>query len=83
MKGVAEEIKGFANGGRIGFADGPKDPSKRKFMKLMGIMSLLPFGLGKLFKAGKPVVEKLTNTPTVMPDWFPNFVEKFMFNSCW
>ena len=48
-----------AEGGRIGFADGPKDPSKRKFMKLMGIMSLLPFGIGKGFKMAEkaaPVV---------------------------
>ena len=41
---------GAAEGGRIGFADGPDDPSKRKFMKLMGIMSLLPFGIGKGIK---------------------------------
>jgi len=40
----------YALGGRIGFADGPKDPSKRKFMKLMGILSLLPYGLGKIAK---------------------------------
>ena len=70
----------MSQGGRIGFADGPKDPSKRTFLKLMGGIASLPF-VGKFFKAGKPVVEKLANTPTVMPDWFPNFVEKFMFNS--
>ena len=45
-----EMMIGAAEGGRIGFADGPKDPSKRKFIKLMGIMSLLPFGIGKGFK---------------------------------
>ena len=45
-----EMMVGAAEGGRIGFADGPDDPSKRKFMKLMGIMSLLPFGIGKGFK---------------------------------
>ena len=44
------DVQGAAEGGRIGFADGPKDPSKRKFMKLMGIMSLLPFGIGKFAK---------------------------------
>jgi len=54
-----EMMVGAAEGGRIGFADGPKDPSKRKFMKLMGIMSLLPFGIGKGFKMAEkaaPVV---------------------------
>ena len=45
-----EMMIGAAEGGRIGFADGPDDPSKRKFMKLMGIMSLLPFGIGKGIK---------------------------------
>ena len=44
-----------AEGGRIGFADGPDDPSKRKFMKLMGILSLLPYGLGKLIKPAAKV----------------------------
>ena len=54
-----EMMVGAAEGGRIGFADGPKDPSKRKFMKLMGILSLLPFGIGKGFKMAEkaaPVV---------------------------
>jgi len=75
-----EDIQGAAEGGRIGFADGPKDPSKRTFMKIMAGIASLPV-VGKFFKAGKPVVEKLVNTPTVMPDWFPNFVQKFMNNS--
>jgi len=75
-----EDIQGAAEGGRIGFADGPDDPSKRTFLKLMGGIASLPF-VGKFFKSGKPIIEKLANTPTVMPDWFPNFVEKFMFNS--
>ena len=41
-----EDVQGAAEGGimRLGFADGPDDPSKRKFMKLMGILSLLPYG---------------------------------------
>ena len=50
-----EDVQGAAEGGRIGFADGPKDPSKRKFMKLMGILSLLPYGLGKLIKPAAKV----------------------------
>ena len=50
-----EDIQGAAEGGRIGFADGPKDPSKRKFMKLMGILSLLPYGIGKLMKPAAKV----------------------------
>jgi len=41
-----------AEGGRIGFKDGGEkiDQKRRMILKGMGIMSLLPFGLGKLFK---------------------------------
>jgi len=51
-----EVMIGAAEGGRIGFADGPdekglKSPSRRKFLKttgkLAGILALLPFGIGK------------------------------------
>ena len=49
-RAASEMMVGAAEGGRIGFADGPDDPSKRKFIKLMGIMSLLPFGIGKGIK---------------------------------
>ena len=69
----------YSLGGRVSFANGPDDPSKRKFMKLMGIMSLLPFGIGKAFKMAEkaaPVVQQLKNTTTTMPDWFPDFVNK-------
>ena len=77
-----ETMIGAAEGGRIGFADGPEDPSKRKFMKFMGIMSLLPFGIGKAFKMAEkaaPVVQQLKNTSTSMPEWFPNMINKVMF----
>jgi len=55
-----------ADGGLIrqGFADGPPDPSKRKFMKIMGGLASLPI-FGKFLKpatkaieAGAPVAEK-------------------------
>ena len=65
---------------RLGFADGPKDPSKRTFLKIMGGLASLPI-VGKFFKGAKPVVEKLANTPTKMPDWFPKFVDKFVSRS--
>jgi hypothetical protein len=71
----------YSLGGRIGFKDGPKNPGRRTFIKGMGILAALPF-VGKFIKpAAKPIIQKLSNTPTVMPDWFPNFVEKFMRNS--
>jgi hypothetical protein len=37
-----------AYGGRIGFAEGPEDPSKRKFMKIMGGLASLPI-VGRFF----------------------------------
>ena len=58
-----EMMVGAAEGGRIGFADGPNDPSKRKFMKLMGILSLLPYGIGKMIKPAAKVAE--TAAPVV------------------
>ena len=71
-----------ANGGRIGFADGPMDPKRRAFMKIMaGIASLPIFSkfIGKS-EIAKPVV-KIAGTTTKMPDWFPDFVNKMMFST--
>jgi hypothetical protein len=46
-----------ADGGRIGYANGPEDPTKRKFMKVgLGILGALPFGVGKLLQ--KPAVKE-------------------------
>ena len=65
---AAEMMVGAAEGGRIGFADGPdekglKSPSRRSFLKttgkLAGIAALLPFGIGKGIKMAEkaaPVV---------------------------
>ena len=54
-------IPGLAEGGRIGYKDGPPDPTKRRFMKTaLGIASMIP-GAGMLAKGAKvaaPVVTK-------------------------
>ena len=75
-----------AYGGRMGFDEGgPSDPSKRKFMKIMGGLASLPV-VGKFFRVAEqtPVVQnifteiqKLKNSETIMPDWFPTFLDKF------
>ena len=56
-------IPGLAEGGRIGYKDGPDKPGRRKFMKMAaGIASLIP-GLGMIGKGAKvaaPVVAKAT-----------------------
>ena len=52
-------LPGLAEGGRIGYKDGPKDPKRRTFMKAAaGLASLLPFGIGKGVKMAAPVVTK-------------------------
>ena len=48
----------FAEGGRIGYKDGPDKPGRRKFIKTaVGIATLIP-GLGKGIKLAKPAIEK-------------------------
>ena len=68
-EGIQETVQKYANGGRIGFADGPEDPGKRKFMKIMGGLASLPI-VGRLFdvaqvaeKAAPAVVETFKNAP--------------------
>ena len=66
---AAKDYRGYANGGRIGFAEGPEDPSKRKFMKIMGGLASLPI-VGRFFdvaqvaeKAAPAVIETFKNAP--------------------
>jgi hypothetical protein len=89
---AAKRYRGYEKGGivssigRVGFADGPEDPSKRKFMKIMGGLASLPV-IGRFFDIGEkaaPVVQnifteiqKLKNSETIMPNWFPTFLDKF------
>ena len=46
----------FNEGGRVGLAKGPKDPSKRVFIKGVAMASLLPI-VGKYFKLAKPAAK--------------------------
>ena len=70
----------YSIGGRIGFKDGPDNPGRRTFMKLAAGLASIPI-LGKFFKPAVPLVKKLASSSTVMPDWFPNFVDKFIGRS--
>ena len=67
-----------AYGGRIGFADGPEDPSKRKFMKIMGGLGSLPI-VGRFFDIAQ-VAEKAApaalEAAKGMPAWFSGLVNK-------
>ena len=74
-------IMGAAEGGRIGFADGPMDPKRRLFLKIMGGIAALPIFskfLGKS-EVAKPIV-KIAGSSTKMPDWFPTMINKVMFS---
>jgi hypothetical protein len=70
-----------AYGGRMGFADGPEDPDKRKFMKIMGGLASLPI-VGRLFDTAQ-VVEKaapvVAETIKGVPPYFFRLVEKIKF----
>ena len=65
---------------RKGFKDGPIDPSRRKFLKLMS-MVLAAIPAGKYLKFTKPVKKLLDPAPRFakaqdMPEWFPKLVER-------
>ena len=48
---AAKRYRGYELGGRVGFADGPEDPKKRKFMKIMGGLASIPL-LGRFIDIG-------------------------------
>jgi len=81
-KGImgGKEIK--AMGGRIGYKDGPDQPGRRKFMKIMGGLAALPI-LGKFFKGAKTaapaaqkVMENFSSTASEAPGYFFDLVTK-------
>jgi len=59
LKKKLNDPEDMAQGGRIGYKDGPEKPGRRTFMKAAaGLASLLPFGIGKVGKVAAPVVAK-------------------------
>jgi len=69
----------MAAGGRIGFADGPDDPSRRKFMKIAGGIASIPI-VGKFLKpamvAAPKVVEVVKRSADGMPDFIGDLITK-------
>ena len=68
----------MAEGGRIGYKDGPDQPGRRKFMKIMGGLAALPI-VGKFFKGAKvaaPAVEAARETAAQAPSYFFDLVNK-------
>jgi len=69
-------VAGAADGGlmRVGYADGPEDPTKRKTIKILGGLASLPI-IGRFFdiaKFGQPAVQKVADkvAESGVPDYF-------------
>ena len=77
-KKVMQQKQEAADGGRIGYKDGPDQPGRRKFMKIMGGLATIPF-VGKFFKGAKtaaPAVEKAAEVAGQAPSYFFDLVAK-------
>jgi len=77
-RGDPEAFSGImaANGGLIsreGFADGPDDPSKRKFMKIAGGIASIPI-LGKFLKPAVKVAPVVAETVRRSAEGIPAFI---------
>ena len=77
-KGImgGKEIK--AMGGRAGFKDGPDQPGRRKFMKIMGGLATIPI-IGKYFRGAEkaaPIAEKAVEVAGQAPSYFFDLVAK-------
>jgi hypothetical protein len=69
----------FNNGGRVGFKDGPEDPTKRKFIKGAGVVGALGVAAKyapDLFTAAKKAAPKIAKVIEGAPEWFSNFLSK-------
>jgi hypothetical protein len=65
----------FQTGGRVGYADGPEDPSKRKFMKVGAGLASLPI-VGKFFKPAVKVAPAVVESAKGIPDFIFDLVAK-------
>ncbi len=78
QEGIKTLKESFAVGGRVGFADGPEDPSKRKFMKIMGGLASLPI-VGRFFDIGTQapkIAEVVKRGADGMPDFIMDLIAK-------
>ena len=63
----------MAAGGRMGFADGPDDPSRRKFMKIAGGIASIPL-VGKYLKPAMVAAPKVVEVVKRGVDGTPEFL---------
>lgn len=81
QEGIESLKERYAIGGRVGFADGPEDPKKRKFMKIMGGLASIPLlgrfiDIGTIAQKAAPVVAETVKS---VPPYFFRLVEKIKF----
>lgn len=81
QEGIESLKEKYAIGGRVGFADGPEDPKKRKFMKIMGGLASIPLlgrfiDIGTIAQKSAPVVAETIKS---VPPYFFRLVEKIKF----
>ena len=75
---AAKRYRGYELGGRVGFADGPEDPDKRKFMKIMSGLASLPI-FGRFFDIGiqaPKVAEVVKRGADGVPDFLADLIAK-------
>ena len=77
-KDAAGPLIGLAEGGRIGYKDGPKDPRRSTFMKIAGgLASMIP-GLGMLGKGAKVAAPVVTKAAEITGPALAKIVETVM-----
>ena len=77
-EGIESLKEKYAIGGRVGFADGPEDPNKRKFMKIMGGLASIPI-LGRFIDIGTQapkVAEVVKRTAEGVPAFLTDLIAK-------
>ena len=75
---AAKNYKGYNQGGRVNFADGPEDPKKRNFMKIMGGLASIPL-LGRFIDIGTQapkVAEVVKRSADGIPDFIMDLIAK-------
>ena len=78
QEGIQSLKEKYAIGGRVGFAEGPEDPNKRKFMKIMGGLASIPI-LGRFIDIGTQapkVAEVVKRTADGIPEFLGDLVTK-------
>jgi len=78
QEGIESLKEKYSIGGRVGFADGPEDPEKRKFMKIMGGLASIPI-LGRFIDVATTapkVAEVVKRTAEGVPAFLTDLIAK-------